>query len=89
MHALSVLPEIKMENRMTDTRDREPRISDDLLFGAARIAEFLGTSTRVVYHLRYTNRMPIGRLGKNLIASRRELRRALSVVTKGSFEEVS
>lgn len=52
------------------------RLADDLLFGAQAIAEELGVKPHVVYYLAKTRRLPIGRLGKNLIASRSKLRRA-------------
>ena len=57
------------------------RLADDLLSGAAEIAEFLGTNVREVYHLAKTQRLPIGRLGRKLIASRSQLRRAAKVLT--------
>jgi hypothetical protein len=57
------------------------RLADDLLDGGAKIAEFLGTNTREVYHLHKTGRLPIGRLGRKLIASRSQLRRAAKALT--------
>jgi hypothetical protein len=60
---------------------RADRVADDLLNGAAEIAEFLGTNTREVYHLRQTQRLPIAKLGKKLIASRNQLRRATKALT--------
>jgi hypothetical protein len=60
---------------------RADRVADDLLNGAAEIAEFLGTNAREVYHLRKTQRLPIGRLGRKLIASRRQLTRAAKALT--------
>jgi hypothetical protein len=57
------------------------RLADDLLDGGAEIAEFLGTNTREVYHLHKTGRLPIGRLGRKLIASRSQLRRAAKALT--------
>jgi hypothetical protein len=53
----------------------------DLLSGATEIAEFLGTNEREVYHLAKTQRLPIGRLGRKLIASRGQLRRAAKSLT--------
>jgi hypothetical protein len=47
-----------------------------LLIGAPRIAAFLGVNEAAVYHLHRKKRLPIGKLGKNLIASRSKLRRA-------------
>jgi hypothetical protein len=57
------------------------RLADDLLDGGAEIAEFLGCNTREVYHLHKTGRLPIGRLGRKLIASRSGLRRATKNIT--------
>jgi hypothetical protein len=57
------------------------RLADDLLNGAAEIAHFLGRSPREVYWLAKTKRLPIGRLGRKLIASRNALRRAARALT--------
>jgi len=59
---------------------------DDLLDGGAEIADFLRelglrANTREVYHLHKTKRLPIGRLGRKLIASRSQLRRAAKALT--------
>jgi hypothetical protein len=67
----------------TDKEAAKPvdRLADDLLDGGRAIAEFLGTNTREVYHLAKTQRLPIGRLGRKLIASRSQLRRAAKAIT--------
>jgi hypothetical protein len=57
------------------------KVADDLLIGAPAIAEFLGVKEDAVYHLVRTRRLPIGRLGRNLIASRKKLQRAVSALT--------
>jgi hypothetical protein len=60
------------------------RIEDfaqDLLPGAARIAEFLGTTERRVYYLAERRLLPIGRVGRSLFARRSELVTALSNAT--------
>ena len=49
--------------------------------GATAIAKELGLSETAVYHIARTKRMPIGRLGRNLIASRKRLRRAALALT--------
>ena len=59
---------------------------DDLLDGGAKIALFLQelglqANIREVYHLHKTKRLPIGRLGRKLIASRSQLRRAAKALT--------
>jgi len=66
---------------MEETTKQADRLADDLLNGAAEIADFLGTNTREVYLLAKTKRLPIGRLGKKLIASRAGLRRAAKALT--------
>ena len=53
------------------------RIADDLLVGARAIATEIGEGEDAVYYLHKTKRLPIGKLGKTLIASRSGLRRAL------------
>lgn len=57
------------------------RVADDLLNGATEIADFLGTSRREVYHLVQTGRIPVGRWGKKLIGSRRQLSKATKKAT--------
>src|SRR5262245_58477108 len=61
------------------------RVVSDLLIGAQAIADALGVTKRAVYHLAQLEdqRLPIGRIGRNLIASRSELRRkALELIHK-------
>ena len=65
-----------------DSKDiAKQRLADDLLTGAAAIAEELGTTRRQVYHLAKTKRVPIGRWGRILVASKKELRRAVGQLT--------
>ena len=61
-------------------RDKD-RIRDDLLIGADAIAAELGVTVQVVYYFARKKKLPIGKLGKNLIASRTKLRRALAALT--------
>ena len=68
-----------MENQ--EAAKQADRLADDLLNGAAEIAAFLGTNTREIYHLHKTKRLPIGRLGRKLIATRSQLRRAAKALT--------
>jgi hypothetical protein len=64
---------------------RQPdHLADDLLDGGAEIAAFLGTNLREVYHLAKTQRLPIGRLGRKLIASKRRLARHADKIARGS-----
>lgn len=67
-----------------ETAKQADRLADDLLAGAAEIAEFLGTNAREVYHLAKTQRLPIGRLGRKLIASKRRLARHTNKIARGS-----
>jgi hypothetical protein len=70
-----------------DVTDKEPvgqTLADDLLNGAAEIAAFLGTKPREVYLLAQTKRLPIGRLGRKLFASKRALSRSVEKITRGS-----
>ena len=57
------------------------QVADDLLSGGREIAQFLGRPVREIYHLHKTKRLPIGRLGRKLIASRRQLTRAAKALT--------
>lgn len=59
----------------------DERVADDLLKGVAEIAAFLGVETSEVYYLAKCKRYPFGRLGKLLVASKRQLRRAHRVMT--------
>jgi hypothetical protein len=73
-----------METMDKDAAKQPEALADDLLNGGAEIAEFLGTNTREVYHLHKTQRLPIGRLGRKLIASRRALTRFAGKLTRGA-----
>jgi hypothetical protein len=75
----TTLKDVAMMN--TTEQPQADRIGDDLLIGARRIAAELGVGRHVVYYLAKTKRLPIGRLGKNLIASRQRLRRAAAALT--------
>ena len=66
---------------MEKTEPTKEPLRDDLLFGAQAIAEELGVTKQIVYHYVRTKRLPIGRIGKNLIASRTKLRRAIGSLT--------
>jgi hypothetical protein len=59
-----------------EAQKQAERLGDDLLFGARAIAAELGVEVHAVYYIAKTGRLPIGRIGKNLIASRSKLRRA-------------
>ena len=65
-----------------DNTEQKDRVADDLLIGAPAIAEFLGITEKAVYHWVRNDRIPVGKVGKNLIASRRQLRKAIATLTK-------
>jgi hypothetical protein len=60
----------------------DDRLGDDLLVGAAAIAKFLDRTEHAVYYIAAKKLLPIGRLGKNLIASKRTLRRSAQALTR-------
>jgi hypothetical protein len=68
---------------MSDQSEKptEERVADDILRGAAEIAAELGVEPMDVYYLHKTKRYPISKLGKILIASRRQLRRTHRALT--------
>lgn len=66
---------------MDEAIKQAERLADDLLNGATEIAEFLGTNKREVYWIAKKQRLPIGRMGRKLIASRAQLRRATARLT--------
>jgi hypothetical protein len=70
-----------MEMMDKEAAKQSETLAADLLNGGAEIAAFLGCNTREVYHLHKTGRLPIGRLGRKLIASRNQLRRAAKALT--------
>jgi len=64
-----------------DNTEQKDRVADDLLIGAPAIAEFLGITERAVYHWVKKARIPVGKIGKNIIASKRQLRKAIGNLT--------
>ena len=65
---------------MSDTeREKQAAPSDDLLWGAHSIADFLGISVNLVYYLIREKQLPIAKLGrKTVVASRKKLQRAIA-----------
>jgi len=59
------------------------RLGDDLILGAAAIAEELGVTEDQVHNWIAKKRIPVGRIGRSLIARRSELQRAISKITAG------
>lgn len=66
---------------MENIDKHKQNVADDMLHGAEAIAAFLGISVAQVYHFARLKRLPIGKLGWNLIASRRALQRAYDRLT--------
>ena len=58
------------------TNEKTKRLGDDLIFGATNIAEEIGVEVSTIYYLHRKQLLPIRKLGKSLVASRRELQRA-------------
>ena len=46
--------------------DGHPQLSDDLIYGAEAIADFLGMARRQVYHAAAQDHLPIFRIGSML-----------------------
>jgi hypothetical protein len=61
----------------------QDRVGDDLLVGAAAIGAEMNMSDSEVYCLCNKTRLPIGKWGKHLVASRSRLRRAARALTSG------
>jgi hypothetical protein len=67
---------------MDTTEERQTeRLSDDLLLGAEAIAAELGVEPSQIYYIYKAKKLPIGKFGKQLIASRRKLRSAAARLT--------
>jgi hypothetical protein len=71
---------MSLEHSPSRDTDKD-KLADDLMIGAPMIANFLGISVPALYHLKRKKRLPIGKLGKNLFASRAKLRRAAQALT--------
>jgi hypothetical protein len=71
-----------MDNNREQSPQQAERSDDDFLKGAAAIAEYLCGNGLIVtngdvYYLAKAKKLPIGKWGKNLIASKRQLSRNL------------
>lgn len=53
-------------------------LSDDLIFGAEAIAEFLGLERRQIYHAAAMDHLPIFRIGSTLCCRKSTLSRWIS-----------
>jgi hypothetical protein len=72
-------------HHVVDTIDNQSqadeRIADDTLKGAIAIGLELGLRPYQVNYLFKTGKLPIGKMGKQYVASRRKLRRAMQKYT--------
>ena len=67
---------------MTNDTAEKAALADDLIWGAGAIADELGVSIQSVYYLIRKRKIPVSKIGsKTIIASRRQLRRALTPST--------
>jgi hypothetical protein len=60
----------------TTPEDKDAKLADDLLVGARAIAAELGLTESQIYYLAGSGRLPIGRMGKQLISLKSKLRSA-------------
>jgi hypothetical protein len=63
--------------------DISDSLGADLLVGAKAIAAFTGLPARKVYWFAETQKIPTGRLGSVLIASKKALREHFAQLTRG------
>jgi excisionase family DNA binding protein len=66
---------------MTDATTLE---TPDLLYGANKIAEFLGVNRRVAYHLIETDKIPHFKIGKTVCSRRSRLVAAIEQLEEAS-----
>jgi len=64
-----------------ETTTERKSLSDDLIFGATKIADELGVEAHTVYYWHRKKMLPITKVGKTLVASRRKLQRAFDGLT--------
>jgi hypothetical protein len=73
-----------------DAVEQQDTTSDDVLWGAKAIAEYVGLSLSEVQYLIRTKKLPIGKLGpKTLFASKRQLRQHLTPKTPTTKESAA
>ena len=63
-----------------ETKEKTERLGDDLVWGAEGIAQELGIEPSSVYYYHRKQLLPIRKLGKSLVASRRALQRAFAAL---------
>jgi hypothetical protein len=59
----------------TATTETAERLADDLLIGAAAIAEYLGLTERACRHQLDNNQIPHRRMGRLIVANKHVLRK--------------
>ncbi len=66
-----------MMDKARSAKNLQP-LADDLLWGARPIAVEIGVTVRKAFYLAERGLIPVRKVGAQLVASRRELRRHLS-----------
>lgn len=61
-----------------EPKDKTERLGDDLVWGADGIAQELGVEPHTVYYWHRKKMLPITKVGKTLVASKRKLQRAFA-----------
>lgn len=61
--------------------ETKERIADDMILGGPAIAEELGITEDQLHNWIKNGRIPVGRIGRSLIARRSELQRAIAKLT--------
>jgi hypothetical protein len=59
---------LRLKNIAHDT------ITDDILYGSKAIAKFLGCDQRKIFYYKRTKLLPLGNIGREIIASKKALR---------------
>jgi hypothetical protein len=54
-------------------------ITDDILYGSEAIANFLGCDQRKVFYYKRTKLLPLGNIGREIIASKKVLRQHIAL----------
>jgi len=68
--------------------ERSP-VLDDMLKGARQIGAYIGESESAVYYIFKKQKLPIGKYGKELIASKSKLDRALRALPTNADPEAA
>jgi hypothetical protein len=71
-----------------DTMTASISLGDDMLYGAAAIAKFLGIARRKAFYLLEQGRIPAGKLGREHVASRAALQAHFAKLACGTAGEL-